>query len=121
MKGDPNMKAMKRVNVILGAALFLAPFVLGYSDNTEALLTSLILGVIIGVLSFYGEFEVSAAFGAVAFIAPWVIGFDGESSALWSFLLLGGATALLNSFIDFVNVEGAELARLLQQHHTGTK
>jgi hypothetical protein len=114
------MKAMKWANLILGTALFLAPFVLGYSDNTEALSTSLILGMIIGVLSFHEQFLVSAVIGLAAFVAPWVIGFDGESSALWSFLLLGGATALLNSFIGFVYAEGAELAKLLQQH-TGTK
>jgi hypothetical protein len=115
------MKALKWINIVLGVALFLAPFVLGYSDNGSALWTSLMLGVVISVLGFYEQILVNAIVGLVAFVAPWIIGFDGGASALWSFLMLGGTTAFLNSFIGFVNTEGEALAKILQEQHTSRK
>lgn len=49
------------INVIAAVLLIIAPFVLGYSDIASALWTSIVLGVVVGVLSLIMFFVPSPA------------------------------------------------------------
>ncbi len=109
------MKTMKWITVILGVALFLAPFVLGYSDNSRALWTSLIMGAVIAVLGYAVQFKVAAVIGVLTFVAPWIIGFDGNDNALWSCLVVGAATVLLTGYQGFFAQSNAETGSVQQR------
>jgi hypothetical protein len=89
---------------VTGALLFIAPWVLGYSGETTAFVTSLVAGgvaVIAGLLSsglHRGWSWVSAAAGAYAVIAAIAIG--GSGAALSSGIVLGaiiGIAGIANS------------------------
>ena len=106
---------MNWVTIVLGAALCLAPFVLGYSATPVALWTSLIMGVVIGVLGYVKQYKWAAGVGLLTAIAPWVLGFSGIAAALWSCLILGVAVALLAGYQGFFaekRIEGGS-----GQHH----
>jgi hypothetical protein len=100
MKGD---WIMNWVTIVLGVALFLAPFVCGYSGTPWALWTSLILGVVVAVLGYARSYKAAAILGLIVFVAPWILGFSGVPGALWSCLLLGGAVALLAGYRGFLS------------------
>ncbi len=90
------MKYLKWINVVLGAALFVAPFVLNYSSNTGALWTSLILGILIAGLGYLQSYKWAAAMGVITFIVPFVVGLS--STALWTSVILGGLVAILDGY-----------------------
>lgn len=98
---------MNWITIILGVALFVAPFVMGYSGAPLALWTSLILGAVVALLGYMKSYKVAAVLGLVVFVAPWVLGFSGVSSAFWSCLLLGGGVALLAGYQGFFGQAGA--------------
>lgn len=89
---------------ILGLALGLSPFVLGFANNAVALWTSLVLGVIVVVVSIIGlastamdkrwEYWVIGLAGLLAIIAPFALGYAGLASALWTSLIVGAVLAL---------------------------
>jgi bacteriorhodopsin len=69
---------------ILGLAMAVAPFALGYSDNTFAMWTSVILGLAVLLASLFEalderkakwEWWVTGIAGILAVIAPFVFGF----------------------------------------------
>jgi hypothetical protein len=92
---------MKWLTTILGVALFLAPFVFGYSGTPWVLWTSLILGVVVAVLGFKRSYKPAAIVGLVVFVAPWILGFSGVPGAAWCCWLLGGAVAILAGYRGF--------------------
>lgn len=87
----------------LGLVSIIAPYVLGYSADTGALWTSLIVGfVLIGASIFEGiaagrerwEYWVVGIAGLVAIFAPFVLGFSTLSVALWTLVIIGLVTIL---------------------------
>ena len=114
--GDMKLKTLKRVSILVGVALILAPFVLGYRDNDRALWASLVLGVVIGVLGHFDQFKINTVVGLVVGFIPWELGFEGETAALWMCLLLGLATTLLNGYVGFFKQEEFESAEQQQRH-----
>jgi len=91
---------------ILGLALIVAPFVLGYSTNATALWSSLILCAAIAIVSAYKarvhdvenwEYWLAGILGLAAVLAPYVLGFSVLGTALWAMLILGAAGAVLSS------------------------
>ncbi|HBY96727.1 MAG: SPW repeat protein [Ardenticatenaceae bacterium] len=95
------------VTGILGLALILAPFVLGYNDNVGALWSSLILGAVMALVSGYKaaardaatwEYGVVVIAGLLAVIAPFVLGFSAVGVAVWSSIILGAAAAFLAGY-----------------------
>ncbi|MEJ2710219.1 MAG: SPW repeat protein [Anaerolineales bacterium] len=89
---------------ILGLALILAPFVFGFSANTSAMWSSVILGAVITLASIVEgwtrddrnwEYWVVGLAGILAILAPFVLGFSSVSGALWTAIILGAVVALL--------------------------
>ena len=98
----------------LGLALGIAPFVLGYSDNTSAMWTSVALGAIVLLVSAYGafvddskaswEYWVAGIVGLLAVIAPFVLGFSTLTIALWTTIVLGAVMAILAGYELFYHL-----------------
>lgn len=89
---------------ILGLALILAPFVFGFSANTSAMWSSVVLGAVITLASIVEgwthdnrnwEYWVVGLAGILAILAPFVLGFSSVSGALWTAIILGAVVALL--------------------------
>ncbi len=89
---------------ILGLALGLSPFVLGFADHSLALWTSIVLGVIVVVVSILGLFStamdkrwinwVMGLTGLAVFIAPFSFGYARHAQPLWAGLFMGAALML---------------------------
>lgn len=104
---------------ILGLAFVIAPFVLGYSGDSSALWTTIVLGAAIVVVSGYkafadkmGKWEYWAAgiCGLLAVIAPFVLGFNAQTTALWATLALGVIVAVLSGYeVLFRGPQGVEV------------
>lgn len=92
---------------ILGLALIVAPYVLGYATNPTAVWTSLILGALVVIVSGYKglthdvanwEYWVAGTLGLAAVILPFVLGFSAQASAT---LVLGALVAILAAYQVF--------------------
>lgn len=92
---------MNWVTMIGGIALFLAPFISGYSSSPAALWTSLIMGVMIAVLGYMKNYTWAAVAGLVTFVAPWAFGFNGIPAALWNYVVIGAVVAIGNGYLAF--------------------
>lgn len=86
---------------VFGVALFLAPFVFGYSGTPWALWISLIMGAVVAILGFARSYKAAAILGLITFVSPWVFGFGGVPGALWSCLILGSGVAILAGYRGF--------------------
>lgn len=89
---------------ILGAAMIIAPFIFGYSDNTAALWTSISIGLIVGVASWLEgigkdredwEYWIAELLGLFAIVAPFVFGFSTHSGAMWTSMTMGVLIAIM--------------------------
>lgn len=83
---------------ILGLILALAPFLFGYSGDSAALWTSVLVGgatiivsLIEGARADKEQWEYWAAgiLGLIAIIAPFIFGFGTNTSAMWTSLVIG--------------------------------
>lgn len=92
---------------ILGVLFMIAPFVLGFSANTAALWTCIILGVVVALAAGYKavtedqakwESIVAGIAGVLAVLAPFVLGFSNQADARWSSIMLGAAVAILSVY-----------------------
>jgi hypothetical protein len=84
-----------------------APFGFGYSNNTYALWTSIILGAGVLVASIIEAFDarkakweywVAGLAGLAAVIAPFVFGFTTLTMALWTTIVLGAIVLILAGY-----------------------
>jgi hypothetical protein len=89
---------------ILGVLFIAAPILSGYTDNTPALLTSIIAGGVVLAMSGLEflkedrevwEYWVVGISGIVAIISPFVLDYSGRQIAIWTTLLLGVMVALV--------------------------
>lgn len=83
---------------IAGLALILAPFIFGYTTNPTALWTSILLGAVMAIVSFYKavlkdvarwEYWVAGGAAILAVLMPFILGFRTEPAALWSNVVVG--------------------------------
>jgi len=95
---------------LLGIAMAVAPFVLGYRDNTMAMWTSIVLGIVVIAASIVEgmdvkqakwEWWVAGVAGVLAIVAPFVFGFTTLTVALWTFIVLGAAIVILAGYEVF--------------------
>ncbi len=96
---------MNWLTVILGVAMVIAPFLLGYSGNPAALWTCLIMGAIIAVLSYLKHLRWAMLAGMITFFLPSVLGFGGVSTALWTCVIVGSLVTILAGYQDFLSEE----------------
>jgi hypothetical protein len=90
------------VNFVVGAWLFISPWVLGFSDAgviaTSAWLFGIIIaGIALAAIFAYESWEewVAAAIGVWVFISPWVLGAASDARILWSTLIVGALLVIL--------------------------
>jgi len=89
-------------NFVLGAWLFISPWVLGFSDAGKVATNASIFGIIIALLALsaifaYQRWEewLTAAIGVWVFISPWVLGAVSNARILWSSLVVGALLVIL--------------------------
>jgi hypothetical protein len=83
---------------LLGAFLFVAPWLVGFDTESAAAWTAWITGLLVfvmGVFSFADENEtwpawVNFFFGAWSMMAGWLVPFPSVQVALWTHLVVGG-------------------------------
>lgn len=87
----------------LGLVAIVAPYIFGYSQDSTALWTSLIIGAILVIASVFEgiaadrerwEYWVVGAAGVGSILAPFALGFSALSSALWTLVIIGIVTVL---------------------------
>lgn len=83
---------------IVGLGSMVSPFVLGYSGNTTALWTSLIIGAALVVTSVFEalegdkdilEYWAAGFLGLVAIASPFLFGFSDHTTELWTSIVVG--------------------------------
>ncbi|MDR9486053.1 MAG: SPW repeat protein [Sediminimonas sp.] len=87
---------------VLGAALFVSPWVLGYAGQMAAFGNALIVGAIMVVLALaalidFREWEewIGIVLGVWLIASPWILGFTGLVAAMWTAVILGVLTLVL--------------------------
>lgn len=90
------------VNLLLGAALFVSPWLFGFASDLAPASNAYVVGAIIAVLALAALFAfqaweewVSAALGAWLVIAPWVLDFAAHATAMYTHVVIGLATLVL--------------------------
>jgi hypothetical protein len=98
------------VSGILGAGLMLLPFLMGYTDVSTVLWSSIILGLIaLGVSIYKGvtqdqarwEYIVVGIVGLLAVFAPFMFGFSTLTLVVWAFVIIGGVMAIFGGYEGF--------------------
>jgi hypothetical protein len=92
----------QNVAFVLGAWLYISPWVLGFSDAGKVATNAWIFGIIIALLALsaifaYQRWEewLTAAIGVWVFISPWVLGAVSNARILWSSLVVGALLVIL--------------------------
>lgn len=82
---------------LLGVVLAIAPWLLGYSDESAAMWTSLVIGIVVAVVAAYDaitgderrwEEWLAVIAGAAAVIAPFIF-FSSVTTAVWTSVVIG--------------------------------
>lgn len=87
---------------VLGLILAVAPFIFGYTDNSAALWTSVLVGgatIIVSIMEGVQadrrwEYWAAGILGLIAIISPFIFGFGGNTTAMWTTVVLGVLIAL---------------------------
>src|SRR6478609_1255642 len=100
MKDWTNARLCDVANLILGAFLFVSPWIFGFSGSTAAVNAN-IVGVIIAVLAIAAlaafaiwEEWLNLIVGLWTLVSPWVLGFQ-ETKAMTVHVVIGAAVAIL--------------------------
>ena len=90
------------LNFLLGAGLFISPWLLGFGAEQPAAVNAYVVGAIIAVMALMALFAfqaweewVSGLLGAWLVISPWVLGFSGSSTAMLTHVAVGVAAIML--------------------------
>lgn len=90
------------VNALLGAWLVLSPWILGYQEETAAMVSGVIIGLALMAAALGAIFMPRAweewtevALGLLMIASPWILGFSGIQAAMWSALISGLAIVAL--------------------------
>ncbi|MGP9818539.1 SPW repeat protein [Salinarimonas sp. NSM] len=107
------------VTGLLGLALFVSPWVLGYADMSPAFANALVCGAAITILAFMAvqraadwEEWINLAVGLWVAASPFVLAFSAGSTALWTHVVVGLTVAVL---------AGIELARIYRAPVSGAR
>jgi SPW repeat len=101
MENWTNAKLCDVANLILGAILFVSPWMFGF-DAAKASGNAHIAGIVIAVLAIAAlaafaiwEEWLNLVVGLWALVSPWVLGFEGTTSAMRVHVVIGAAVAIL--------------------------
>jgi hypothetical protein len=101
LKARQGDRALNTMNILLGAALFLSPFLLGFTSDIAAAAHAWLSGALVGFVAFIAlaeleEWEewINLALGVWVIISPWLFGFHGVTHAMWAHVVLGAAVAI---------------------------
>jgi hypothetical protein len=90
------------LNMVLGAALVVAPTALGFADLPEASYNSFVAGAALFGIALLAlvQFELweewlNGAIGLWLIASPWILGFADHETAMWTHLAVGAASAIL--------------------------
>jgi ABC-type uncharacterized transport system permease subunit len=90
------------INLILGAGLFLSPWIFGFSSEAtpswNAWLSGLVIaGLAIAALAAFAEWEewLNLAVGIWVAVSPWLVAFAANTTAAWIHVVAGAAVALV--------------------------
>jgi MFS family permease len=93
------------LNLILGALLFISPWMMGFLADTMPTRNAWLVGAVLAVIAIaalfaFAEWEewVNLALGLWLIAAPWVLGFTGNVSAFQTHLVLGLLTAAVSAW-----------------------
>src|SRR5438045_9072923 len=99
------MRNMFWITGLLGIALGVAPWAFNYTDNTNAMWASIIIGAAIVLVSAwkaimqdenqYWEYWLAGLAGVVAIAAPFVFGFTALTEAIWMSIIVGALGVLI--------------------------
>jgi SPW repeat len=91
------------VNLVLGAWLFLTPWIFGFAPEPAASWNAWLSGIAVAALAIaaltaYAEWEewVSLALGVWVAVSAWIVGFAGLLTATWVHLLTGIALVVVS-------------------------
>lgn len=94
--------ALDIANIVVGIALVLSPWVLGFAAEAAAAWNAWIVGalialVAIGALVSFAEWEewVNLVLGVWALVSPWLLGFAAVTAAVWVHVVAGLIVAVL--------------------------
>ncbi len=100
------------LNVVLGAWLFLSPWILGFTSTSAAAWSAWILGALIVVFAVWALYDranwedwVNFVLAIVAFLSPWVFGFAGLPVAAWDLWLVGLLVAVVSLWAAYTPTE----------------
>ncbi len=88
---------------ILGVVFAVSPWLFGYADNSVALWTSLLVGVVTIIVSVIEgvqadkeqwEYWTAAILGIVTIFAPCVLGLRQSTSAVWTTVVMGALVTI---------------------------
>jgi hypothetical protein len=103
---NQQVKILSGINIVLGAWLIIAPFVMGYTD-TAAMWNSIIVGVIVAILAWIRAANpasapwlswVNAVLGVWLIIAPFILGFSGMTGSKWTNIVVGVGIAIFGAW-----------------------
>ena len=90
------------LNVLLGAWLFISPWLLDYTSTGDAAANAWIVGgaiaVLAAIVAVTGVRAIAwsnIALGVWLFISPWVVGFTGLQGASWNAWIVGGLVVIV--------------------------
>lgn len=96
-----NAKFCDVANLILGAFLFLSPWIVGFNAG-PASQNAFVAGIVIAILAIAAlaafavwEEWLNLIVGLWTLVAPWVLGFHGETKAMTVHVIVGIAVAVL--------------------------
>jgi hypothetical protein len=99
-------KAFGWVTLVAGVWEILAPFIIGYSQSTGAMVDAIILGVLLLAFGLWVALSkssgtvrtmswVNAVLGLWLILAPFIIGYSGSTGALVNDIIVGGVVVIL--------------------------
>ena len=103
---------------LVGLAMIVAPWAFSYTNNTNAMWASIIIGAAIVLVSGYKaivqderqywEYWVAALAGILAIAAPFVLNFNTLTEALWTSIIAGAVVVVLAGYeVIFVQPEAS--------------
>jgi predicted MFS family arabinose efflux permease len=98
-------KAQDWLNLVLAAALFVSPWVLGFASETIPAWNAWIVGVLlaalaVAALSAFAEWEEwsSLVLGVWLIVSPWLLQFAANMNAMWTHVVLGALVAAVSAW-----------------------